>query len=242
VNVRLGWLVAGSIVFSGCAGQSVAIKSGYRWQTIQRVALLGFEDAPGYANTGTLATGVFEKWLMQAGYSLVERRDLDRLLAEHKLSRTGVLDPLTARQIGKVLGVDAIVVGQVTAYSPVSKQSVAVPVYEETTTPIYHPVQRTRVVDGKPVMYTEQALDGYETRSNSTVRVDQQYSPAQISISVRMVDVESGEVVWTGSSSDSGMDGQAAADDIARRIVVAVQKAIRQSQEEDVQQLARSPD
>jgi len=47
-------------------------------------------------------------------FEVVERSQLHQVLAEHKLSTTGLLDAKAMNKIGKILGVDAIVTGSVT--------------------------------------------------------------------------------------------------------------------------------
>jgi curli biogenesis system outer membrane secretion channel CsgG len=49
-------------------------------------------------------------------YSVVERRRLDDILAEQDLGASGRVDPRTAASIGRLLGVDAVIVGSVTQF------------------------------------------------------------------------------------------------------------------------------
>jgi len=48
------------------------------------------------------------------GYEVVDRTHLKALLKEHKLSSTGLIDPSTARELGRIAGVDALITGTVT--------------------------------------------------------------------------------------------------------------------------------
>ena len=48
------------------------------------------------------------------GYEVVDRTHLKALLKEHKLSSTGLIDPATARELGRIAGVDALITGTVT--------------------------------------------------------------------------------------------------------------------------------
>jgi len=52
--------------------------------------------------------------LMNMGYELVERSSLEKVLSEQKLQMSGLSDPETAAKVGKILNVDAIVLGSVT--------------------------------------------------------------------------------------------------------------------------------
>ena len=49
--------------------------------------------------------------LIQKGMTVVEREKLDEVLREQKKGTTGVIDLATAAQMGKLLGVEAVVVG-----------------------------------------------------------------------------------------------------------------------------------
>jgi len=53
--------------------------------------------------------------LMTLGYQVIERASLDKVISEQKLQMSGIADPVTAAQVGKVLGIDAIVLGNITS-------------------------------------------------------------------------------------------------------------------------------
>lgn len=48
--------------------------------------------------------------------TVIERRELDKVLKEQNLSNSDRVDPSTAARLGRILGVDAIIVGSVTRY------------------------------------------------------------------------------------------------------------------------------
>jgi hypothetical protein len=52
--------------------------------------------------------------LMKLGYQVIERAQLDKVLSEQGLQMSGIADPTTASKIGKIMGVDAVVLGNVT--------------------------------------------------------------------------------------------------------------------------------
>jgi len=55
--------------------------------------------------------------LVRSGvYSVVERSALDKVLTEQNFSNSNRADPATAAKLGKVLGVDAIIIGSVTEF------------------------------------------------------------------------------------------------------------------------------
>src|SRR5580658_8675783 len=57
------------------------------------------------------------KYLVQDGtYSVIERKAMDKILAEQNFSNSDRADANSAAKIGKLLGVDAIIVGSVTQF------------------------------------------------------------------------------------------------------------------------------
>jgi curli biogenesis system outer membrane secretion channel CsgG len=64
------------------------------------------------------------KHLVQDGtYSVVERRALDKILAEQNFSTSDRANPATAAQMGKLLGVDAIIMGTITQFGGETKNT-----------------------------------------------------------------------------------------------------------------------
>jgi TolB-like protein len=51
------------------------------------------------------------------GFEVIDRTNLRVLMQEHKLASTGIIDSETARQLGKVAGVDALVTGTIAPLS-----------------------------------------------------------------------------------------------------------------------------
>lgn len=64
------------------------------------------------------------KHLVQDGtYSVIERKQLDKILAEQNFSNSERADPASAARIGKILGVDAIIVGSITQFGAETKKT-----------------------------------------------------------------------------------------------------------------------
>jgi len=53
---------------------------------------------------------------MAKGFEVIDRTHLKSILSEHKLSMSGLVDPKTVKQLGKIAGVDAIVTGSITPF------------------------------------------------------------------------------------------------------------------------------
>jgi curli biogenesis system outer membrane secretion channel CsgG len=93
----------------------------------KRVAILDFD----YGTVRSYVAGLFGtdvdvgkgisdllvKHLVQDGtYSVIERKMLDKILAEQNFSNSDRANPSTAAQLGKILGVDAMIVGTITQF------------------------------------------------------------------------------------------------------------------------------
>jgi TolB-like protein len=52
--------------------------------------------------------------MIKTGFSLVERGQLDKVLAELKIQDTALIDPATAAKIGKLSGADLMLLGEIT--------------------------------------------------------------------------------------------------------------------------------
>jgi len=88
----------------------------------RRVAVLPFEYGAVTAEVGTVDVGkgittlLITKLVNDGTYSVVDRQMLDSILKEQNLSVSDRADPATACKIGKILSVDAIIVGTVTQF------------------------------------------------------------------------------------------------------------------------------
>jgi TolB-like protein len=58
------------------------------------------------------------------GFDVIDRIHLKAIIQEHKLNVTGLIDPKTARQLGSVAGVDALVTGNITPFGDSVRLSV----------------------------------------------------------------------------------------------------------------------
>jgi TolB-like protein len=82
------------------------------------VAVMPFENKGASKDLGEI---VLDKMITvlwnQQRFKVMERAQLDKILAEQSLGASGVVDAATAAQIGKGIGVDAIIIGSVAATS-----------------------------------------------------------------------------------------------------------------------------
>lgn len=100
----------------------------------KRVAVFDFDNAAvqggitlpfaetSAPNLGKAAADLLITKLVQEGkVSVIERNAIDKLLTEQNFSNTNRTDPITAAKLGRILGVDAIILGTITHYDYVDK-------------------------------------------------------------------------------------------------------------------------
>lgn len=85
----------------------------------KNVAVIDFTDLPG--NTTELGRFLAEELsvdmaMVAKGFRVIDRTHLKAILQENKLATTGVIDPLTARKLGQIAGIDALITGTVTPF------------------------------------------------------------------------------------------------------------------------------
>jgi curli biogenesis system outer membrane secretion channel CsgG len=99
-----------------------------------RVAILDFDYATVNSNVAAIfgtnidvgkgVTDLLVSYLVKDGsYSVIERKALDKILAEQNFSNSDRADATSAAKIGKLLGVDAIITGSVTQFGNDTKNT-----------------------------------------------------------------------------------------------------------------------
>ena len=63
-----------------------------------------------------IADLLVEKLVQGGAYSVIERKDLDKIIKEENFSNSDRADKNSAAKIGRLLGVDAIIIGSITQF------------------------------------------------------------------------------------------------------------------------------
>ena len=103
--------VVSLLCITACATTKEFTKNSQRLKSIQRIAIIPFtakNTEMGYAVAESLSAN-----LLHSRFTVIERTQLDKLLAEQGLSLTGVLEDQQSI-VGKIKGIDAIIVGSAT--------------------------------------------------------------------------------------------------------------------------------
>ena len=86
---------------------------------VKKVAVVDFTNIEGNVTAlGRFIAEEFSVALAESGkdFQVVDRTHLKSIIKEHKLSKTGLIDPDTARQLGKIAGVEALITGSLTPF------------------------------------------------------------------------------------------------------------------------------
>ena len=210
------------LLLGACGTATVAIKSGFDFARVKRVAVVGFSDYPNRSGSGEILSGAFEQSLLAAGYDLVERAQVDKVLREKRLTPT---DPRAAKELGGALGVDALLFGRITDFREPRERLTQADVVDEHQDPIY--VRKTRRVtnpDGTAGVVEETEIQGY--RTSRVVRREPRTvtTYGRLGVSARLVFVATQDVLWTGSDASSVYTFEDSARSVADSIVKAVKK------------------
>jgi curli biogenesis system outer membrane secretion channel CsgG len=98
----------------------------------KRVAVFDFDYATVKTSTAALfgtdidvgkgiADLLVKNLVTDGTYSVIERKQLDKILAEQNFSNSDRANPASAAKIGKILGLDAIIVGSITEFGNETK-------------------------------------------------------------------------------------------------------------------------
>ena len=87
-----------------------------------RIAVLGFENQSSWqywrGDLGPAASTELVTQLVRSGeFSVIERERIDAVLEEQNLGQSGRVNPATAADIGRILGVQVVLLGSVTQFS-----------------------------------------------------------------------------------------------------------------------------
>jgi curli biogenesis system outer membrane secretion channel CsgG len=96
-------------------------------QSKKRVAVMNFEYGTVQSDIRAIFGGnqdigkgiadlLVNRLVADGAYRVIERKALDKVMAEQNFSNSDRADPTSAAKIGKVLGVDAIIIGSITQF------------------------------------------------------------------------------------------------------------------------------
>jgi len=125
MNRVVRWMGVSGLLIA--VGMSVMAAQAQAPERKKRVAVFDFDYATVHAgvsavfgqdvDVGKGVSDLLVKYLVKDGsYSVIERKALDKILAEQNFSNSDRANPTSAAKLGKLLGVDAIIVGSITEF------------------------------------------------------------------------------------------------------------------------------
>ncbi len=184
-------LLGGLAFLSGCVQPQVAYNAKADFSNIHRVGVATFSGPNGNA-----AADILTQDLLNLGIDVIERQRLDAVLDEQRLAQNGVLDPETVKKLQRVLGVDAIFLGSVSSYSPGQNYLV------QTNDAQIQVGSTVTPVSGRNV-YPGMSVHGLPNTQVVT-------TASSVGLTARLVDVETGSVLWSARMSYEGFDTESA--------------------------------
>jgi len=112
----------------------LALTGGAQTQAKKRVAVMNFDYATVMSSIRQLfgsdqdvgkgiADLLVDRLVNDGAYSVIERKELDKVLAEQNFSNSDRADPTTAAKIARVLGVNVIIIGSITQFGRDDKKT-----------------------------------------------------------------------------------------------------------------------
>jgi curli biogenesis system outer membrane secretion channel CsgG len=106
---------------------AAAVPLAAQQQPRKRIAVLDFDYATVHSGVSALfgqdvdigkgiADMLVTNLVREGTYSVIERKQLDKVLSEQNFQQSGRADPSSAVRLAKLLGVDAIVIGSITEF------------------------------------------------------------------------------------------------------------------------------
>ena len=222
---RFLYLAIGCWAFlAGCAPKTV-ISNTYDFDRMERIGIMAFNSS---WNSMQGVENLFAKYLIRYGFKVVERAQLESVLKEHNISVSGYLSPETTREIGRILGVDVLLVGEVSSYTPARTELTMTSSRRTETQPVYSQ-DIMQLPDGTYASYMRQT--GTKVTHSSDTHPSQYTINANVGLIAKMVDVETAEIVWIGSAENSSASALDAADSIAKSLVKSFSKELTKRQQ-----------
>jgi curli biogenesis system outer membrane secretion channel CsgG len=161
---------------------------------------IAIADFCGPMRSGSQAASILTSELHKTGYfEIFERQQMGKILDEQDFAASGLVDDATAAQVGRILGVQALIFGEVTTYSAEDKQGKE-KVKKRVWTGEYETDKDGNIVEEEGLFGTK-----YKQKKYKEEFVNEPYvvRSATVAIHFRVVDVNTGHLVAIKSESGS---------------------------------------
>lgn len=162
---------------------------------VRKIAVADFQ---GEDRSGSQIATTIQSYLMETQhFDILERDKLSRILDEQNLGMSGIVDENSAVEVGQLLGVDALIFGEVTQYEVPPDQRRIKKVKEKKHTGRYETIEVTDKKTGEKKKKKQEIVED--------VWVDKEYyiRTGTVAINFRVVSVETGKLLAAYSDSKS---------------------------------------
>lgn len=154
------------------------VAEGIDWSKYRNVAIVEFKGTAQNEGSGDLMANYVQGQLIKRGFKVVERNRVNEILKEQAFQSSDYSAKENAVKLGKILNVSAIIIGQVTTF-------VNEPRTETYTTGGYYDSKGKWIPQRK---HTDN------------------YNYSAVGATMKIIDVESGEVLYLDEGSEDGRD------------------------------------
>lgn len=171
------------LTLTSCVSPQVSVNKNADFSKIKRIAVVDFKGPES-----ELASEIVTITLLKYGADVVERQQLERIINELNLSKSDITDPNTRKKIGRLLSVDAFIVGNVTNYKPQTKYLM------KDNTKSFNNINE---IKGKNLF-----IHSFDPTTDTYILE----TTLEVGLTIRMIDVETGSVMWAGHLTYEGLD------------------------------------
>lgn len=168
-----------------CSQNKVYVSSSFELNKVQKIAVLPLAGLKEFPGVGETVSSEITNHLVKYQFRVVERMLIDKVFSEQKLSQSGSISYDEMKQLGNMLSVDAILVGAVERFKP-----------EKSTKISYVPEER-KMISEKKMAFSPSPAPSLVYEAPQT-----DYDKGSISVSFRLVSVETGEVIAAGTGDE----------------------------------------
>ena len=107
-----------SVIISvyGCATSEEFVRPDTNFTKYKRVAVLPLVDYPAFPGSGVQVADIISMKLLSSKLTILDRIQTSQILNEQSIGMSGIIDNNTAPEVGKILGVQALLTGSINEY------------------------------------------------------------------------------------------------------------------------------
>jgi hypothetical protein len=217
-------MVVACLLFYGCAANSV-ISHSYDFRKMKSIGVLEFTTRTKPISG---VEDMFAQYLMKYDFDVVERERMQAAVKDNNLTQGGFLDPDGIRALGQLLNVNGVLMGEVSYFPSERKTQAVVETQNVTSEPVYVTKYKQNE-NGERVETIVQ--EGSTTHKETTRTPGTYYTVPKVGIIAKLIDVESGDILWVGSISREDDDPMSAmenaVDDLTDQMHHDIKKVIK---------------